>query len=151
MTKCIKKNFPSPTPPYGAQNFGKMTKICLLGFYSCQWHHFEPNPSTQFSSTFFCIFLEMQKMQLIGFAIHLLNYYHHHHSSQPKVIYYSSMFMTVIFFYFLLQGDQKVLSDKNFEILLTNYFLLKNFYNHRLCWNCSPPIAWHASNRRIVF
>ncbi len=45
----------------------------------------------------------------------------------------------------------KSASDKNFEILLKNYFLLKNFYNHRLCWNCPPPITWHASNRQIIF
>ncbi len=46
----------------------------------------------------------------------------------------------------------KSASDKNFEILLKNYFLLKNFYNHRLCWNnCPPLIAWRASNRRIIF
>ncbi len=51
----------------------------------------------------------------------------------------------------VVQGNQKVPSDKNFEILLKNYFLLKNFYNHRLCWNCPPPIACHTSNRRIVF
>ncbi len=41
----------------------------------------------------------------------------------------------------MVQGDQKSASDKNFEILLKNYFPLKNFYNHMLCWNCSPPIA----------
>ncbi len=48
-------------------------------------------------------------------------------------------------------GWSKSASDKNFEILLKNYFLLKNFHNHGLCWNCTPPIAWHASNRRIIF
>ncbi len=48
-------------------------------------------------------------------------------------------------------GWPKSASDKNFEILLKNYFLWKNFHNHRLCWNCPPPIAWHASNRRIIF
>ncbi len=32
----------------------------------------------------------------------------------------------------------KSATDKNFENLLKNYFLLKNFYNHRLCWNSSP-------------
>ncbi len=45
-------------------------------------------------------------------------------------------------------GWPKSASDKNFEILLKNYFLLKIFYNHRLYWNCPPPIAWHTSNRR---
>ncbi len=48
-------------------------------------------------------------------------------------------------------GWSKSASDKNFEILLKNYFILKNFYNHRSCWNCPPPIAWHASNRWIIF
>ncbi len=43
----------------------------FLESYSCQWHHFEPNPSTQFSSSIFRIFLEMEKMQLMRFAVHL--------------------------------------------------------------------------------
>ncbi len=48
-------------------------------------------------------------------------------------------------------GWPKSASDKNFEILLKNYFLLKNFYNHRLCWKCRPPITRNASTRRIIF
>ncbi len=48
-------------------------------------------------------------------------------------------------------GWPKSASDKNFEILLKNYFLSKNFYNHRLFWKYLPPITWHASNRRIIF
>ncbi len=40
--------------------------------YSCQWRKFEPNPSIQFFSTVFHLFLKMEKMQLMRFAVHLL-------------------------------------------------------------------------------
>ncbi len=68
----LKKIFSSFPPSMGSK-FLKNDQNCLLGSYSCQWHHFEPNPSTQFSSTVFCVFLKIEKMQLMRFAVHSSN------------------------------------------------------------------------------
>ncbi len=63
-SKCIKNFFPhqslSLSSLWGSK-FWENDQNCLLRSYSCQWHHFKPNPSTQFSSTVFHIFLKMEK------------------------------------------------------------------------------------------
>ncbi len=61
----------SPAPSLWGSKFWD-DQNCLLGSYSCQRHHFKPNPSTQFSSRVFRVFLKMEKVQLMRFAIHLL-------------------------------------------------------------------------------
>ncbi len=40
---------------------------------------------------------------------------------------------------------------QKFWNFIKKLFSLKNFYNHRLCWNCPTTIAGHAFNRRIIF
>ncbi len=63
------KNSPPPPPSLWGSKFWKNDQNCLIGYYSDQWHHFEPNPSTQFSFTVFRVFLKIEKMQLMRFAI----------------------------------------------------------------------------------
>ncbi len=63
----------TPTPLWGSKFWGN-DQNCLLGPYSCQWHHFEPNPSTQSCSTVCRIFLKIWKMQLMRFVVHLLSF-----------------------------------------------------------------------------
>ncbi len=58
--------------PMGTKFWGN-DQNCLLGSYSWQWHHLEPNPSTQFSSTVFRIFLKMEKLRLMRFAMYFLS------------------------------------------------------------------------------
>ncbi len=69
-TKHIKKIFPPLISLWDSKFWGN-DQNCLLGSYSCQWHHFESNPP-QSSSTVFRIFSQNGKNAVNAFCQHLI-------------------------------------------------------------------------------